>query len=288
MTPKATPRFRQATAAAAIAWALLALLAGVRARLEASIAPGPPFSLSSAAGRLVIHGVTPEAAARGPRPARPAARRGRRPPRSGCATPASASDEGQPNRYRVRKRDGRRARGRARAAPPERAARSRSRRSSSFACSRSASSTSGSGSSCGGSGASGARRGRSSCSARSWRRSSFWSARRPPVPDHHLAQHAVDRRDRVPSLHRVPDRAALGGAPAGLRALAYLGAALLAGASLVSPQLGPAGRVGGAGLASTRVGPRAALPRPARRTSAWRTAATRAARAPTCCSPAAS
>ena len=65
MTPKAKLRFRQATAAAAIVWALLALLAGLRGRLEASIQPGPPFSLSSAAGRHVIHGVTAEAAAAG-------------------------------------------------------------------------------------------------------------------------------------------------------------------------------------------------------------------------------
>jgi signal transduction histidine kinase len=65
LTPKATTRFRQATAAAAIVWALLALLAGVRARLESGIQPGPPFSLSSAAGVHVIHAVAPEAAAAG-------------------------------------------------------------------------------------------------------------------------------------------------------------------------------------------------------------------------------
>ena len=65
MTPKATIRFRQATAAAAIVWALLALLAGVRARLESSVRPGPPFALSSAAGRHVINDVMPEAAAAG-------------------------------------------------------------------------------------------------------------------------------------------------------------------------------------------------------------------------------
>ncbi len=107
MTPKATIRFRQVTAAAAIVWALLALLAGVRARLEASVLPGPPFSLSSAAGRSVIHGVTPEAAAAGLAPLdRLIAVDG---------TPTSAwlrggslhFAEGKPNTYRVRKPDGR-------------------------------------------------------------------------------------------------------------------------------------------------------------------------------------
>ena len=43
----------------------LALLAGVRARLEAGVAPSLPFSLSSAAGRNVIHDVGPAAAAAG-------------------------------------------------------------------------------------------------------------------------------------------------------------------------------------------------------------------------------
>jgi signal transduction histidine kinase len=65
LTPKATTRFRQATAAIAIVWALLALLAGVRARLEASVEPGLPFSMSSAAGRHVIHDVVPAAAEAG-------------------------------------------------------------------------------------------------------------------------------------------------------------------------------------------------------------------------------
>jgi len=65
LTPKATTRFRQATAAIAIMWALLALLAGVRARLEASVEPGLPFSMSTAAGRHVIHDVAPSAAAAG-------------------------------------------------------------------------------------------------------------------------------------------------------------------------------------------------------------------------------
>jgi len=107
LTPKATTRFRQATAAAAIAWAFLALLAGVRARLEVSIAPGPPFSLSSAAGRHVIHGVTPAAAALGLAP------RDRLLSVDGQPTSLWLRDggphfvEGTPNTYRVRKPDGR-------------------------------------------------------------------------------------------------------------------------------------------------------------------------------------
>ena len=107
MTPKAKIRFRQATAAAAILWALLALLAGGRARLEASIQPGPPFSLSSAAGRHVIHGVTPEAAAAGLAP------RDRLLAVDGMPTSVWLRDAserfhlGAPNTYRVRKPDGR-------------------------------------------------------------------------------------------------------------------------------------------------------------------------------------
>jgi signal transduction histidine kinase len=68
MTPRATQRFRRATAAVAIGWALLALLAGVRARLEAASQPLPPFTFSSAAGRHVVHASTPEAAAQGVEP----------------------------------------------------------------------------------------------------------------------------------------------------------------------------------------------------------------------------
>jgi signal transduction histidine kinase len=68
MTPRATQRFRRATAAFAIAWALVALLAGVRARLEAASQPLPPFTFSSAAGRHVVHVPTPAAAAAGVEP----------------------------------------------------------------------------------------------------------------------------------------------------------------------------------------------------------------------------
>ena len=107
MTPKATTRFRQATAALAIVWALLALLAGVRARLEASIGPGLPFSMSSAAGRHVIHDVSPAAAAAGLAPRdRLLAVDGI--PTSGWLRGGGRElAQGVSNEYRVRKLDGR-------------------------------------------------------------------------------------------------------------------------------------------------------------------------------------
>jgi signal transduction histidine kinase len=107
LTPKATTRFRQATAAIAIAWALLALLVGVRARLEASIAPSLPFSLSSAAGRHVVHDVAPSAAAAG------LGTRDRLLAFDGVTitswlrTGEPSLAVGVPNLYRVRKPDGR-------------------------------------------------------------------------------------------------------------------------------------------------------------------------------------
>jgi two-component system NtrC family sensor kinase len=107
LTPKATTRFRQATAAVAIVWAVLALLAGVRARLESGILPGPPFSLSSAAGVHVIHGVAPEAAAAG------ISARDRLVAVDGERTSVWLREgglrlsEGTPNAYRIRKPDGR-------------------------------------------------------------------------------------------------------------------------------------------------------------------------------------
>ncbi|MEN8159776.1 MAG: hypothetical protein ABFS41_06885, partial [Myxococcota bacterium] len=107
MTPKATTRFRQATAAIAIAWALLALLAGVRARLEASVAPSLPFSLSSAAGRHVIHDAGPAAAAAGLGARdRLLAVDGIEPGRWLRET-ADPLAVGVPNLYRVQKTDGR-------------------------------------------------------------------------------------------------------------------------------------------------------------------------------------
>jgi signal transduction histidine kinase len=107
LTPKATLRFRQATAAFAIGWALLALLAGVRARLEASVEPGLPFSMSSAAGVHVIHDVSPAAAAAGLAP------RDRLLAVDGTPTSLWLRQggmhlvEGVENVYRVRKPDGR-------------------------------------------------------------------------------------------------------------------------------------------------------------------------------------
>jgi two-component system NtrC family sensor kinase len=107
LTPKATIRFRQATAAAAIVWALLALLAGVRARLESSILPGPPFSMSSAAGRHVINDVTPEAAAAGLAPRDRLLAVDGEPTSDWLRSGGLRFVEGNRNAYRVRKPDGR-------------------------------------------------------------------------------------------------------------------------------------------------------------------------------------
>jgi signal transduction histidine kinase len=107
LTPKATTRFRQATAAAAIVWALLALLAGVRARLESSVLPGPPFSLSSAAGRHVINDVAPEAAAAGLAPRDRLLAVDGEPASAWLRGGGLRFLEGEANAYRVRKPDGR-------------------------------------------------------------------------------------------------------------------------------------------------------------------------------------
>jgi signal transduction histidine kinase len=107
LTPKATTRFRQATAAAAIVWALLALLAGIRARLESSVLPGPPFSLSSAAGRHVINDVAPEAAAAGLAPRDRLLAVDGEPASAWLRGGGLRLLEGKANAYRVRKPDGR-------------------------------------------------------------------------------------------------------------------------------------------------------------------------------------
>jgi signal transduction histidine kinase len=65
MNPRSTQRFRRATALLAIAWALFAFALGLRGQLAASNAPSPPFSYSGVAGRAVLHGTTPAAAAAG-------------------------------------------------------------------------------------------------------------------------------------------------------------------------------------------------------------------------------
>ncbi|MGH7287852.1 MAG: hypothetical protein ACREI8_07520, partial [Myxococcota bacterium] len=107
MTPKATTRFRQATAALAIVWALLALLAGVRARLEASIGPSLPFSMSSAAGRHVIHDVTPAAAAAGLSPRDRLLTVDGTPTTGWLRGGGRELAQGVSNEYRVQKLDGR-------------------------------------------------------------------------------------------------------------------------------------------------------------------------------------
>jgi len=65
MNPSATLRFRRATAALAIAWALLAFVAGLHGQVIAARSPALPFTWSAAAGRMVIHTLTPSAEAAG-------------------------------------------------------------------------------------------------------------------------------------------------------------------------------------------------------------------------------
>jgi signal transduction histidine kinase len=106
LTPKATTRFRQATAAAATLWALLALLAGMRARLEAAVVPGPPFSLSIAAGRHVVNDVTPAAAAAGLAPRDRLLAVDGVPIATWLRAGSARFVLGKPNVYRVREPDG--------------------------------------------------------------------------------------------------------------------------------------------------------------------------------------
>ena len=61
MNPRATLRLRRATAALAIAWALLALAVGIHGQILASRSASTPFTSSGAAGRVVIHTLTPAA-----------------------------------------------------------------------------------------------------------------------------------------------------------------------------------------------------------------------------------
>jgi signal transduction histidine kinase len=65
MNPRATLRFRRATAALAIAWALLAFAVGFQGQLAVSRSPSTPFTWSGAAGNVVIHALTAEAEAAG-------------------------------------------------------------------------------------------------------------------------------------------------------------------------------------------------------------------------------
>jgi len=65
MNPRATLRFRRATAALAIAWAMLAFVVGLHGQVLVSRSPALPFTWSAAAGRVVIHTLTPAAEAAG-------------------------------------------------------------------------------------------------------------------------------------------------------------------------------------------------------------------------------
>ncbi|MDX1648460.1 MAG: hypothetical protein R3263_01275, partial [Myxococcota bacterium] len=107
--PGARLRLRRATAAAAIVWALLALVVGVRGQFAAATSPSPPFTFSSAAGRSVIHSVTEEAAEAGLAP------RDELLAVDGVEVEAwmrqiggwADLQVGEPDRYRVEKPDGR-------------------------------------------------------------------------------------------------------------------------------------------------------------------------------------
>ena len=68
MTPTASMRFRSWTALAALAWAVLAVGAGLRAKVDVSIRPSLPISFSTAAGITVVHAATDDAAALGVEP----------------------------------------------------------------------------------------------------------------------------------------------------------------------------------------------------------------------------
>jgi signal transduction histidine kinase len=68
MSPSASSRFRQWTAIAALAWAVLAGIAGLRARIEIAAHPTLPFAFSNAAGIAVVHAATPNAAKAGLEP----------------------------------------------------------------------------------------------------------------------------------------------------------------------------------------------------------------------------
>jgi len=65
MNPRATLRFQRATAALAIAWALLALGVAIHGQVLASRSPSTPFTSSGAIGRVVVHALTPAAGAAG-------------------------------------------------------------------------------------------------------------------------------------------------------------------------------------------------------------------------------
>ena len=68
MSPSASSRFRQWTAIVALAWAVLALNAGLVAKFEVARHPSLPFSFSNAAGITVVHRVEEGAGAAGVEP----------------------------------------------------------------------------------------------------------------------------------------------------------------------------------------------------------------------------
>ena len=68
MSPTASTRFRQATALLALLWAILAVGAGLRAKVETLLRPSLPVAFSNLAGIVVVHSVAPSAAAAGVAP----------------------------------------------------------------------------------------------------------------------------------------------------------------------------------------------------------------------------
>ncbi len=68
MSPSASSRFRQWTAIAALAWAVLAGIVGLRARIELASQPSLPLAYSNAAGIAVVQQATPLAGDAGVEP----------------------------------------------------------------------------------------------------------------------------------------------------------------------------------------------------------------------------
>ena len=106
MSPRATTRFRQATTAVALCWAILALVVGVRAQLEQSRSPTMPFAMASAAGIHTIHAVTPVAEAAGLGPGDRLTAVDGIPTSAWLRAGGLQLSAGEPNHYRVEKPDG--------------------------------------------------------------------------------------------------------------------------------------------------------------------------------------
>jgi len=107
MNPRATQRFRRATAVLAIAWALAALAIGVRDQLVVGESPRTPFSYSGVAGRLVVHGVTEDAARAGIDPGDRLLEVNRIPVAAWLRAGRVTLRDEEPDRYRLAKADGR-------------------------------------------------------------------------------------------------------------------------------------------------------------------------------------